>query len=624
MADVVIRMSAQEAALFRAQQKIIQQQVQIEQKYRGIGGAAKQAGHQAREATNKACQNATKLLDALKGVGMAIGGGMGIAGAIAKVNEGYQVWLANMQEITQEARKATNEIISFAALQEGGEKAKLVQQASALASRYGVTDRGEAFTTIQAMQSALGGDIAKGLKLAETVFAAGQVGIPVALGRELEILGTTQGQTPGETLRQAYVAGQLSKRDPGALAKAAPGLMFWQDKAAGFAASAVLAGAVPEGELPTYVKQGGRALSKVSALQEYFTAQGLGEASQIDRLKHLEKAGIDTAEELAQLGLIEQRQAQALAALVPNVAEVERFAKAIGERARPGLFIEERAAIEKELPFTRAARELGVLESAYKDEQAFGPRALEAMKIEKERLKLGLALKRLGLQQSLWWKLQDESGRAAAWALPRALMGEALKGTTPELSAAARARLAGREPAPVSGARAALETVFPRIGAVVGATQQTVSFLQKLKKGIDAIEAELDATNPVTAPARRREADLLRSGDPITKLERQIQRTPPPPLRPMFDEEKLEHELKRDTERATADWQQAHPGETMPVAQPWRPEPEPPPTTTGLGEAARALERAARSQAASGLKLDQVADRISATRAGLGTPALDR
>jgi len=116
----------------------------------------------------------------------ALGVGGGIVGGLSKISEGYKVWLQNMEEVSAKTAELTKSYLAFAVLQEGGTKAKRVQEAGALAQKYGITNLGQAYDVAQAMQSTRG-SFAAGMKTTESVFAASQIGIPVEAGKEVKI-----------------------------------------------------------------------------------------------------------------------------------------------------------------------------------------------------------------------------------------------------------------------------------------------------------------------------------------------------------------------------------------------------------------------------------------------------
>jgi len=397
--------------------------------------ATRQATEQMR-AAGQAGTNAfgPKMMGMVTGLIGALGLGGGVAGAVMKINQAYEVWLENMREISAEAKRAGDDIIAFAALQEGGTKGQRVMDAAMLAARYGISDRGAAFNAVQALQSAHGGDIEKGMAAAETVFAAKQVGVPTEMGLELEVLGASQGMKPGDALRMAYVAGQESARDPATLAGGAAGLKFWEDKQFGFAAAGVLAGSVKKDQLSTYLKRGGQALSRVGpeGAAKRFEAAGLGDAGQAERLKYLAAEGIDTAEKLKQFGFTEIHQVEALTALVPNYQNVLRIQQTIGRKARPGLLAEQRRAVEEELPFTKTTRQIGQLDVMFADEQAFGAGKDAALAQERRQATRAIAFERMGKRQSLWFDLikrgEEGGGRSTEADVAQYLFGETAKG----------------------------------------------------------------------------------------------------------------------------------------------------------------------------------------------------
>lgn len=403
-ANLQVEMTADDQKLFRQFVKLEAAQRKLEAGFKKVGTEGRKAGKQSQEAFGSGLSSAQAYIRGIVGIGTAI----------AALKGTYATWQKNIRATSDEARKASNEIIAFAALQAGGTKAQSVRQAAALAARFGIVDRGEAFNTVQAIQSARGGSLEAGLAGAETVFAATQVGIPIEAGRELEVLGASQGQKPGQALRRAFVAGQLSAREPATLAKAAAGLTFFDDKNFGFAAAGVLAGSVKPDQLQTFVKAAGLGLSSDVSKEFAKTFKTLGltsESTQFDRLRALAGAGLDTVEKLGLAGLGDLRRKQAIANLVTNLPDVERFAREIPLLAIPGVLTRGRAEVEAELPATALSRRIDEVRAKFLNEQAFGPQAIPALQEDLRQRELGLKLIKEGRRQFGPFSLQDEEGR---------------------------------------------------------------------------------------------------------------------------------------------------------------------------------------------------------------------
>lgn len=404
-----------------------------------------------------------KALSQVKSMAAALGLGVGVGGAIAKITQGYQTWLDIAREISSETKKAADEIVAFAALQAGGTRAARVQQAQALAVRFGVTDRGQAFDVVQALQSAAGGAdeparFRQGLAAAETVFAATQLGVSVETGKEAEIFGAGVGLPPGAAIRKAFVAGEQSARTPEALAKVGQALPFFDDKDLAFAAAAVLSKTVGEQRLEVFTRRAGLGLSSTSGLQPLFEQAGLGKASRLEKLRFLKQQGIETPEQLELAGLVdpddaaklgrlrelkalkgkkktpelaaeqksleaglsEIRESIAVSGLVRNFAELERIRTVIQREAVPGLLVKKRAAVEEELPTFKTTRMIKQATALFEAERAFNQ---EAAQLELRQRARGIAAERLGLTQgALGGRLVTEEGRATRGAQLRATL----------------------------------------------------------------------------------------------------------------------------------------------------------------------------------------------------------
>ena len=342
-------------------------------------------------------------------------GMVSLGSAVSATNRAWQVWLQNIREASSEVREASHDIIAFAALQEGGTKAARVREAGALAVQYGVTDRGVAYDVVQALQSALG-SWEKGMKAAESVFAGRLVGVPIELGKELEVQAVAQGVPSGVFLRQAFIAGQESARDPRILAGGVRGLLEFQDKTFGMAAAGVLAGPYAE-RLEVYLRQAAIALQKGTNKQvnKLFRKLGVGEATREERLMALYEAGYRTTEDLVGAGFTELRQRQAISVLLQNIPTLQRVRTKIEERDRPGLLVRERMAVEKELPFERVSREIDVLSAELEEIQAMGAYGREAQRTLREQKIRALAFRRMGVEQAGPFDVISEEGISTEW-----------------------------------------------------------------------------------------------------------------------------------------------------------------------------------------------------------------
>lgn len=270
-----------------------------------------------------------------------------------------------MRELSAEARKAANEMVTLAQIQESGTKRAAVLRTAAVAAEYGITDRAMAFDIQQSLQSQLGGNFEGGLQASRQVFAGNQLGIELSAGKELETLGIGQGQAPGQATRRAFIAGLASGRSPKDLAAAASGMSFFDDKDFGFAVAAVLSGNLPVEQLAVHTRKAGEALGGVRAESIPVLARMGAGASQMDRLRELARLGIDTPEELTRAGYNEERELRALTELVPQTQRAFNVREQIIREAVPGVLERYRADIERELPEARAARvESGIEASA--------------------------------------------------------------------------------------------------------------------------------------------------------------------------------------------------------------------------------------------------------------------
>lgn len=432
---VVVEMSGDEAKLFRSVQRMVAQQTKMEQKWKDVGKAGKAAGDKTSRAVDRLGQKSKRAFDVrgIKTQIAALVGAGGVLAAINRINAAYAVWLRNQREVSAAARIATDEVTSFVALQPVGTKEQRRALVAQTAARFGVTNRADAFDTVQAIQS-VRGTFRAGLDAASAVFAATQVGIPVGRGRELEVAGAGLGAAPGQTIRQAFIAGQLSGRDPLTLAGAAPALKFFKSPLEALGFGAVLAGDIKAEQLNVFLKQAGLALSTTGALgrpgaptkgfdargraisiptPSLFERLGVQDASRLEKLEALKGAGLTDADKLRTAGLTELRQLEALISLIPKAEQVRAKIAEIQATAVPGVLIAQRRAAEAEVPEMRAVPLQRALESIAEEQKAFGgDRTLRNQMVTMRERGRAIALRRAGFEQALGMDLIDSENRA--------------------------------------------------------------------------------------------------------------------------------------------------------------------------------------------------------------------
>lgn len=385
----VVEMSGDQAKLEAAFLKLENRVRQLEGGLTKVGRAGQRSGKQTADSFDQG----TKALNSMM---LRLAGPAGALAAFARLGQYMETSATNLREISAEANKAARELVSLASLQQSGARRGAVLAASDLATAYGVTDRGAAFNTIQAMQS-LRGSFAAGLTTSEAIFQATRLGIPIDAATELEVAGAQFQQAPGELLQKVYAAGKLSARDPATLARIAPALQAFPDTDTALAVATGISGAFSGEQLQAYLRGTGIALSSVSAEEFQETLAGLGVAtgSYMEKLKALADAGLDTVEELGEAGLTEQRQAFGLAAAIKAYGNIARFREQIA--ATPtDLIASELGDIETDFPMVKNARQIAVLRSAYADEMAFGTAGERAQLQEIEDRKFALNLLRQG------------------------------------------------------------------------------------------------------------------------------------------------------------------------------------------------------------------------------------
>lgn len=285
-----------------------------------------------------------------------VAGFVGVQQAISAINAQYTAWIENERKLGKETIATTGGARAFAALQPGPLMQARVQEV--LRETGGRMPSAQAFDIVQGLQSA-SGDYATALReFRDTILKARDLGMKPELAQELVNMARPLGVDPALFVRQAYITGVAATRGTNEIAAAAVGLTSWNDKLLGMAAAGQITGLRGMEGRP-YLEQAGIGLSGVSPAAEWFKRQGLGQdATQEQRLRMLRTKGIDTMEELQQIGISEIRMMGGLTDLVTNLPNVEKYRAAVLAGTEPGKDVlgSTIANIERWLPSTTAER----------------------------------------------------------------------------------------------------------------------------------------------------------------------------------------------------------------------------------------------------------------------------
>lgn len=404
MPQITVIMDSDEHRLLQGFRRIAQEQAKIEAGFMKTGQAAKRVGDQQENAFGTA---------ALGKMAAYAGGVLGIGTAIDAVTSKYESWKQRILDVSDTANQAAKEIVTLAALQEGGTAGKRVMETANLAGRYGVANRAEAFDTVQMIQSMLtsaqpGRDPTavwnEAMGYAGEVFMATQLGIPIEFAKEAVVQAVSANKAPTEFLRKGYKGGQISGRSPMDVIRAAPALSAWEDKDVGIAVASILAERFGN-DTETFLMRGGQILGNSGELNtgkdgkpSLFARLGLKpDASQYERLKALAGAGMDTEDKLKAVGVNEIREARALALAVSRFGIVDqaiRDVRGAGSLSLAG----ERANVEQNTPGLELQRLIDMASVQYGNAKAFGPQAEEAQRERLLGIARGMVLKRRGIQ----------------------------------------------------------------------------------------------------------------------------------------------------------------------------------------------------------------------------------
>jgi len=388
-----------------------------------VGRAGKRAGEGLRE-TARAGGRLRGIFTSILG---ALGVGAGIEGVIGRIRDMVQDWERSMDRIARASREAGENMVAFAMMQEPGTGGERARAAARLGAEFGVGP-GEAWRTVQAMHSQLGG-FEQGMAGARAAWQLRRAGVPGESAAAAVSVGAGLGMTPREAAAAVYAAGEASSLSPAEMAQAATmGLPGYRGIGGGptfgYGVMAALSRVIKEpGQLGTYASQAARALSaeegKVGKLWRRLGVEAPG-ARPMEQLRALAGAGITTEQELTRAGFGEIRQRRALSILLADLAATEATVGRVRERAVPGVLEEAYARAAGESPEIRYAQKVAELEAMLQGVRTFGPHAEAAREMEiKERL-AGLYLEATGRGD-----LTDEEGKpgflASLWYAPRSV-----------------------------------------------------------------------------------------------------------------------------------------------------------------------------------------------------------
>lgn len=212
------------------------------------------------------------------------------------------------------------------ALANPGREREARERVVSLATQFGNKNFDQVAGVVQTLQALNKGDLDKGMKDAADVLRMGQTGVPLEDALSAVRIGRNMGMTAPQAASRFYLAGVLSQADPATLAKAAPGLINYNDTISGMAIVTALSDIVPGTELKTYTERAATAVNRPTggAAQLRKLAKRYGfdyeNASELDRIAFArqavgDKMGSLSPEALGKFGFTEELERQSLAIL---------------------------------------------------------------------------------------------------------------------------------------------------------------------------------------------------------------------------------------------------------------------------------------------------------------------
>jgi hypothetical protein len=293
--------------------------------------------------------------------------------AIGAILGAYDDWSQRNTKVAKQTTDLAVALRSFASLE--GMDQKFLQQA--INVTRGEIPLNQVGDLTQSVFSA-SGDKSKTLDVLKLVADASKAGIPSDLGQELAIQALAQNLDPGQLMRGAFAAGAAGKRSPLEVARAAPSLEAADDKMFGIAVAAKIAETRPL-QVKEYTEGALKALSGVSGAAGWFKQQGLtADATQAQRLAAMNKAGVDTAEELTRIGITEDVGRRSLVSLLSNYQNLMQLEQATRTGAMDVNLLDKRIAEgDAAFPAMSRARLMRAQEALMIEDQSFNTQAQE-------------------------------------------------------------------------------------------------------------------------------------------------------------------------------------------------------------------------------------------------------
>ncbi len=314
--------------------------------------------------------------------------------AIDGVNASHERALA----IAARGMETNDQIKSFMAQQPEGMRQQRFQEVIAAAG--GMLPPGEAANVAQGLYSSsrAGTEVEK---FAQTIATIREMNTAFARGLSGTLSGEVATQAmnlkmdPAGLIRAVVAAGDTSSRDAKDIAPTAASWRLFQDRMMGVAVSSTLAEADPgtaKNAAESVAKTLTAAGEQFKDLRDWFESNGLkADASQSLRLSMMRKRGIDTPEELINIGVREDVAVRSLTTVLQQFGHMREILQgARGAYADPAFLQDNVAGLRAEVPSIANADEIRRMES----EQL----ATDALNIKSQREKM--------IQQRLYKELQ--------------------------------------------------------------------------------------------------------------------------------------------------------------------------------------------------------------------------
>jgi len=394
------------AAVFLKLQARVQE---LEGKLRSAGRTGQASGDSISQGMRAATREVSNL----------VGSWFTLQGGVQAVSQSLQTYIRNMEEASAAGDTFARAARGFAFESAGGSRAQL-QHILDTAAIHGIEKPEVAIDLADTLQDMLGGDFKAAMREFGELAKLTGAGVPAGGLKDIAVAALSRGRDPGQLGREITEVGARTGIGGEKLTNFMRGIELFPDMGEGLATAAMLMQRLGERKTQSGLTSIVDAMSDGAPkeFQQFMRkSMGLGKAATFaEKMDALATAGIDTVEKLQHAGIKEITQAQALSIAIGRRGEITGLAGSLPGTATEANLLTRIARAEEENPQLRLARQNAALRAGQANLQMLEATGIEGQLIEQRGLKVGMTLRRAGVEQFGPMDVIDSSGRATTGA----------------------------------------------------------------------------------------------------------------------------------------------------------------------------------------------------------------